>query len=228
LIKPTRDKKGAGDEGVLQVELPAQPRKEPRQARSIALVTALKQTGRQILESEGREALNPLRLAEDSGVAYSSIYEYFPTMEALIAAIFDDYRAEARTVLFTDIMALPPGATLFDGILLALRAVLAAHIKKKLFDPEFSVRSTHYDELVRLDLIKAKQLWTTTASSALMKRFARDIQVKDREKAEFLVYQTLTALPRAMLLERPGYLTDEDTPKLMARMLHALLTDPSP
>ena len=146
--------------------------------------------------------------------------------EALIAAVFDDYRTEARIGLFADIMALPPGTTLLDGILLALRAVLAAHHKKNLFDPAFSVRSTHYDELVRLDVVKAKQLWTSTASSALMKRFASEIRVKDREKAEFLVYQTLTALPRAILLERPGYLTDEDTPKLMARMLQALLTDP--
>ena len=99
MIKPPQDKMA------VQVEIPAQPRKEPRQARSMALVTALKQTGRQILESEGRDALNALRLAEDSGVAISSIYEYFPTMEALIAAVFDDYRSEARSELFADIMA---------------------------------------------------------------------------------------------------------------------------
>ncbi|VVQ16831.1 hypothetical protein PS914_05916 [Pseudomonas fluorescens] len=227
MIKPAHDKKGAADDGVLQVEIPAQPRKEPRQARSIALVTALKQTARQIIEKEGREALTLWRLAEDSGVANSSIYEYFPTMEALIAAIFDDYRAQARLDLFADIMALPLDATLIDGLLLALRAVLAAHVKKTLFDPLFSVRSTHYEELVRLDLVKARQLWSTTVSSALMKRFASEVRVEDREMAEFMVYQTLSALPRAMLLERPGYLTNKNTPKLMARMLHALLTDPS-
>ncbi|MNC82786.1 hypothetical protein D3C75_1364390 [compost metagenome] len=59
-----------------------------------------------------------------------------------------------------------------------------------------------------------------------MRRFASEIRVKDREKAEFLVFQTLTALPRAILLERPDYLTDEDTPRMLARMLYALLTDP--
>lgn len=169
-----------------------------------------------------------MRLAEDSGVAISSIYEYFPTMESLIAAIFDDYRTEARIGLYADIMALPPGTSLMDGILLALRAVLAAHHKKTLYDPAFSVRSTHYDELVRLDVVKAKQLWTATASSALMKRFADEIKVKNREKAEFLVYQTWSVLPRAILLEKPGYLTEEDTPRMMARMLHALLTEPNP
>jgi AcrR family transcriptional regulator len=219
MSKPTQDQ-------AVQVDVPALPRKEPRQARSIALVTAVKQTGRQILEREGRDALNAMRLAEDSGVAISSIYEYFPTMEALIAAVFDDYRSEARRELFAGIMALPPQATLLDGILLAFRAVLASHHKKTLFDPAFSVRSTHYDELVRLDVVKSRQIWTSTASSALMQRFAGEIQVKDREKAEFLMYQTLTAIPRAILLERPCYITDEDTPRLLARMLHALLTDP--
>jgi AcrR family transcriptional regulator len=224
MIKPTHNKESAGDDGLLQVEIPAQPRKEPRQARSIALVVALKQTGRQILEREGREALSAVRLAEDAGVAISSIYEYFPTMEALIAAIFEDYRVEVRSELLAGITALPTTATLFDGILLTLRIGLAVHYKKTLFDPVFSVRSTHYDELVRLDLIKAKQIWTTSATSTLMKRFASEVRVKDWEKAEFLVYQTLLSLPRAMLLERPGYLTDGDTPLLMARMLHSLLT----
>jgi hypothetical protein len=106
--------------------------------------------------------------------------------------------------------------------------VFASHHKKTLFDPAFSVRSTHYDELVRLDVVKAKQLWTATASSALMKRFASEITVKNREKAEFLVYQTWSVLPRAMLLEKPGYLTEDDTPRMIARMLHALLTEPNP
>ncbi|WP_166362134.1 TetR/AcrR family transcriptional regulator [Pseudomonas akapageensis] len=228
MSKSTRDRTDAADVSVLQVEIPAQPRKAPRQARSIALVTALKQAARQIIDNEGREALNTAHLAAYAGVGVSSIYEYFPTMEALIAAVFDDYRDEARTELYAGIMTLAPGATLFDGILLALRAVLASHHKKTLLDPAFSVRSTHYDELVRLDVVKAKQLWTATASSALMKRFASEIQMKNREKAEFLVYQTLTALPRAILLERPGYLADEDTAESLARMLHALLTDPSP
>lgn len=227
MINSPRDSKDAACSHVLQVEIPAPPRKEPRQARSIALVTALKQTGRKILETEGREALTALRLAEDAGVAISSIYEYFPAMEALIAAIFEDYRLEVRAQLAAGIQALPATATLFDGILLTLRIGLAVHYKKTLFDPAFSVRSTHYDELVRLDLVKAKQLWSTSATATLMERFASEICVKDREKAEFLVFHTLLTLPRAMLLDKPEYLVDDDTPLLIARMVHALLTTPA-
>ncbi|RJF98553.1 TetR family transcriptional regulator [Noviherbaspirillum saxi] len=43
-------------------------------------------------------------LSERAGVAVSSIYEYFPTMEALIAAIFDDFLHEARSELAKKLM----------------------------------------------------------------------------------------------------------------------------
>ncbi|MFM0336361.1 TetR/AcrR family transcriptional regulator [Paraburkholderia fungorum] len=225
MANSTRDVQGAASgDRVLRVGIPAQPRKAPRQARSIALVAALKQTGRQILETEGRDALTALRLAENAGVAISSIYEYFPTMEALITAVFDDYRVERREALLAGIAALPVNATLFDGILLTLKIGVAVHHKKMLIDPAYSVRSTHYDELVRLDLVKTKQLWHAVATPALMARFASEIRVRDWAQAEFLVFQTLLALPRAMVLERPEYLVDSDTPYLIARMVHALLT----
>ncbi|WP_248324259.1 MULTISPECIES: helix-turn-helix domain-containing protein [unclassified Caballeronia] len=212
---------------VVRVKRPRGLRKAPRQARSVALVTALKQTGRSILENEGREALTALRVAESAGVAISSLYEYFPTMDALIGAVFDDYRNESRDALLAGIAALPPSATLFDGILLTLTVGLGVHRKKMLLDPAFNVRSIHYDELVRLDLVKAEEIWHPGATPALMARFQSEIRVRDAEKARFMVLHTLLALPRAMVLERPDYLAAPDTPYLLARMIHALLTTES-
>jgi len=49
-------------------------------------------------------------------------------------------------------------------------------------------------------------------------------QGHDREKAAFLGYQMLVAIPRAMVLGRPEYLGQADTTLMIARMLHALLT----
>lgn len=210
------------------VAMPPGPRKEPKQARSIALVAALKQTGRQLLEKGGREALTALQLAEASGVAISSIYEYFPAMDSLIAAIFEDYRAEVGQELLDEIMALPVDATLFDGIVMVLRFGLAVHHRKACLDPVFSQRSTRYDELVRLDLVEARRCWSAGATPALFNRFADEIHVTDRDKAHFLVYQTLLTLPRAVALEHPAYLAEPDTAVLIARMVHAVLTEASP
>jgi AcrR family transcriptional regulator len=224
MAKPIAGKPPQQD--TLRVHVPGRPRKRPRQARSLLLVDALKEAGWDILASEGRAALSASRLSERSGVAVSSIYEYFPTMEALVAAIFHDYRVESRAQLLADIRALPPSARLLDGILVMMRAGAEALRKWSLIDPEFNVRSTHYDELVRLDLVKTDQVWPFVATSALLERFSDEVLVRDREKALFLFYQAIQALPRAIALERPAYLAEPDTPILLARMLHALLTTP--
>ncbi|MCY1281396.1 hypothetical protein D9M68_309260 [compost metagenome] len=224
MAKPPVDESRPGADGVLRVEVPAQQRKAPRQARSIALVDALKQTARQILERYGRDELTAMRLAEDSGVAISSIYEYFPTMEALIAAIYEDYRSEVRSELLARIVALPADTTLYDGIVLTIEVGMGLYRQKMRFDPAFSVRSTHYDELVRLDVIPAGKELSGSATEALMRRFAAEVVVRDKDKAHFLVFHTLLALSRAILLERPGYLAEKDTVKMLARMVHGVLT----
>ncbi|MBM7063016.1 helix-turn-helix transcriptional regulator [Pseudomonas sp. UL073] len=224
MSKPPIDELQPGADGVLRVEVPAQQRKAPRQARSIALVEALKQTARQILERYGRDELTTLRLAEESGVATSSIYEYFPTIEALIAAIYEDYRREVRSELLTRIAALPAETTLYDGIVMTIEVGLGLYQQKMRFDPEFSVRSTHYDELVRLDVIKAREELSGSATQALMSRFADEVVVRDKDKAHFLVFHTLLALSRSILLERPAYLGEKDTVQMLARMVHGVLT----
>ncbi|CAG2151381.1 hypothetical protein LMG31506_04397 [Cupriavidus yeoncheonensis] len=189
------------------------------------LVDALRKAGWQILEKEGRDALTLERLCARSGVAISSIYEYFPTMESLVVAIFDDFRAEARRRLVEELQALPPSTKLFDGIMLLLSiGIPMLHTWVKL-DPELFVKSSHYDELVRLDLVKPEQYWTSMATDALMERFPDEVQVRDRAKARFLAFHTILALPRAMALMRPEYLAHDDTQELMARMIHALLAN---
>lgn len=206
------------------VELPAKPRKRPKQARSVALVDALKLAGRDILEREGREALSVYRLSDYSGVAISSIYEYFPTIESLIGAIFEDYRADARSEVIVSIQALPPSATLYDGIEMLLQTGLKALHRWLLIDSQLSIKAAYYGELVRLEIVKPERFWISMVVPALVERFSAEVVVHDREMAGFLAYQAVTALPRALLIEKPEYLLEADTVRLLARMLHALLT----
>jgi AcrR family transcriptional regulator len=214
----------ASGSDVLRIEIPAKPRKRPRQMRSVALVDALKITGRQILEREGRHALTVVNLSERSGVAASSIYEYYPTMESLIAAIFIDYRTEARREIVRHIIALPQSAGLLEGLLSLMRFGLTALGTWARVDPEFNLKATYYEELVRLDLVKADHFLSAVALPALMDKFADEVVVRDRERAAFLAHHLVLAIPRATLLGRPQDLDKPDTALLIARMLHALLT----
>jgi AcrR family transcriptional regulator len=210
------------------LELPARPRKQPKQARSVALVEALKTAGRDILEGEGREALSIYRLSDYSGVAISSIYEYFPTIEALIGAIFEDYRADVRLQVIASIHALPATATLYDGIEIILRTGLSALHRWLQIDSELSIKTAYYGELVRLEIVKPERFWIAMVIPALVQRFSNQVLVRDREKAGFLAYQAVTALPRALLIEKPQYLIEDSTVRMLARMIHALLTTPDP
>ncbi|MNQ52818.1 hypothetical protein D3C85_668460 [compost metagenome] len=210
------------------VELPARPRKQPKQARSVALVDALKIAGREILEGEGREALSIYRLSDYSGVAISSIYEYFPTIDSLIGAIFEDYRADTREQVIASIHALPDTASLYDGIEMLLRTGLTALHRWLQVDSELSIKSAYYGELVRLEIVKPERFWISRVIPALVQRFSDQVLVRDREKAGFLAYQAVTALPRALMIEKPQYLLDDDTVRLLTRMLHALLTTADP
>jgi hypothetical protein len=145
-------------------------------------------------------------------------------MESLIAAIFEDYRADTRQQIILDIHALPASATLYDGIELVLRTGLAALHRWEQIDSQLSIKAAYYAELVRLDIVKPERFWISKVMPALVQRFCNEVRVRDREKAGFLAYQAVTALPRALLIEKPDYLLEEDTVRMLARMLHALLT----
>jgi AcrR family transcriptional regulator len=68
---------------------PTEPRKRPRQARSRVLFDALIEATRRLLGSDGLEAVTTARVAELAGVSIGSLYQYFPSREALIAAVID-------------------------------------------------------------------------------------------------------------------------------------------
>lgn len=66
------------------------PRKLPKQGRSRILVDSLKQACLQILQREGQKALTATRIASVSGVAMGSLYQYFPNVDAIVVAAYED------------------------------------------------------------------------------------------------------------------------------------------
>jgi AcrR family transcriptional regulator len=77
-----------------------EPRKRPRQARSRVLFDALVEATQRVLGKEGVEAVTTARVAEVAGVSIGSLYQYFPSREALIAAVIDHkLEADIRELL---------------------------------------------------------------------------------------------------------------------------------
>ena len=65
---------------------PPAPRKVPRQSRSQATVDAIVEACLQLLEQGDPDRITTNSIAERSGVAKGSLYQYFPDKEAIVEA----------------------------------------------------------------------------------------------------------------------------------------------
>lgn len=63
------------------------PRKSPRQARSRATVEAILEAATRILEAEGLAGLTTNQVAERAGVSIGSLYQYYPSRDAILAEL---------------------------------------------------------------------------------------------------------------------------------------------
>ena len=63
------------------------PRKKPLQARSAATVQAILQAAAHILETDGLAACSTNAVALKAGVSIGSLYQYFPSREAITKAL---------------------------------------------------------------------------------------------------------------------------------------------
>lgn len=105
---------------------PAQPRKQPRQGRSLATVQVILDATAHILVSDGYEGLNTNRVAERAGVSIGSLYQYFPNKGALITAVrkrHADQTREQLVALATEVAHLP----LKQAVPHLIDAVMASH-----------------------------------------------------------------------------------------------------
>ncbi|WP_035261092.1 TetR/AcrR family transcriptional regulator [Actibacterium mucosum] len=100
------------------------PRKQPRQGRSAATYEAILEAAARILEREGPEGLTTNLAAELAGVSVGSLYQYFPSKEAIIAELIRAMRDQMLADL-TD-----AAASLQDApINVAVERLVAASIR---------------------------------------------------------------------------------------------------
>ncbi len=65
-------------------------RKQPKQARSTELVTAVLEAAVQVLAKEGAQRFTTARVAEKAGVSIGSLYQYFPNKAAILFRLQSD------------------------------------------------------------------------------------------------------------------------------------------
>lgn len=74
-------------------------RKQPKQARSTELVSAILEAAVQVLAQEGAQRFTTARVAERAGVSVGSLYQYFPNKAAILFRLQSDEWRETTQLL---------------------------------------------------------------------------------------------------------------------------------
>ncbi|MDC5492601.1 TetR/AcrR family transcriptional regulator [Acinetobacter baumannii] len=142
------------------------PRKRPRQARSVATFEAILEAAARILESLGFAGFNTNTVAELAGVSIGSLYQYFPSKDALIVELIRRERAKLSTHIVEAIQQYD-AADLKDK----LKLIIQAAVQHQLSRPQLARTLEFASELIGKDIEESEyQHELETIISDLFKR----------------------------------------------------------
>jgi AcrR family transcriptional regulator len=187
------------------------PRKRAAQARSRATVDALVEATARILVSVGFDRASTNRIAEVAGVSVGSLYQYFPSKEALVAAVVERHqRAIMATVQgdLPDIFAQP--------LEQAVRRLVAVAVRAHAVDPRLHhVLAEQIPRVGELANLAAFDGGNFTLFRTWLERHRDEVRVDDLELASFICVTAIEALTHNAVLHHPGMLADERMEKLI-------------
>jgi AcrR family transcriptional regulator len=179
-----------------------EPRKLPTQARAKATVEAILQAAARVLIEEGFARASTNRIAELAGVSIGSLYQYFPSKEALVSALLERHLAEAMAVVggrIRELATAPLGP--------AVRELVGLMIELHRHDPElhrvFMEQVPRENGVDRLQEIDAQ---VTALVQSYLELRKDELRVRDVALASILVVETVEALTHGAVLFRPDLL----------------------
>ncbi len=102
-------------------------RKAPTQARAQDTVEAILAATARVLARDGYDRASTNKVAEAAGVSIGSLYQYFPSKEALVSALIDRHMSRMLHVLTEAGAALPLGGSVRQAVRQIIAATYAAH-----------------------------------------------------------------------------------------------------
>jgi AcrR family transcriptional regulator len=181
------------------------PRKSASQKRSRLTVDTLLQATARVLVKDGYDRASTNRIAHVAGVSIGSLYQYFPSKEALVAAVIDRQTQEvmrlARDALIK--VAMQPVEE-------AIRQLVKLGIDTHRVNPKLHrVLTEQVPRVGRLENVQAIDRQVYALVRAYLDAHRDEIQVDDVELAAFVCVTTVEALTHAAVIYRPDVLSDE-------------------
>jgi AcrR family transcriptional regulator len=174
------------------------PRKSASQKRSRITVNALLEATARILVREGFDKASTNRIAEVAGVSVGSLYQYFPSKEALVAALIDRHSQAVMGIVQAE---LAQAANL--PMEQAVRKLVAVAVKAHRIDPNLHrVLSEQIPRVGRLERVETFNRQNYALFAAYLERHRGEIRAVDLGLAAFICVTSIEALTHTAVLHR--------------------------
>jgi AcrR family transcriptional regulator len=179
----------------------ANSRKKPQQERSIAMVATLLEAATRVFVKEGYAKATTNRIATAAGVSVGSLYQYFPSKDAIAVELLRRYRdglvelvgarlAAATPETFTSVVRDLIGELLrAEGINPALHRVLIEQVLRT------SARREMMGFEERLEAVLAEAMR------------AAKIELRDPDLTAFVLVRVVLSVVQGAVVDRPRYKT---------------------
>ena len=180
----------------MATKLETKPRKSATQERSRATVDALVEATARILVSDGFDKAGTNRIAEVAGVSVGSLYQYFPSKEALVIAVAERHHREIMQAVgraLADVDSVPVEE--------AVRRLVAVAIEAHRVDPDLHrVLAEQIPRTGRLEDLDPVNREAQVMFRAYLEARKDELQLEDVELATFVCATSIEALAHNAVL----------------------------
>jgi AcrR family transcriptional regulator len=206
------------------------PRRRPRQARAQATVDAIVKATARVLVDEGYDRASTNRVALAAGVSIGSLYQYFPSKEALVAALVEDHIAKMQSALTQSLSASATAAASGTTVTLDARAkqLVRGVITAYRVDPQLDhVLCQEVPKVGELQRVYGFEQYLAERCRAHLFSDA-GVRPLDIERAVFLLVNAVPGVVRASVKEDPrGEADDRLADELTDMIVRYLKAQPS-
>ena len=186
-------------------KLQTNPRKSACQERSRRTVNVILEATARVLMKGGYDRASTNKIAAVAGVSIGSLYQYFPSKEALVAAVIDRHTQEQMQVTRNALVKLAA-----RPIEVAARELVSAAISAHRINPKLHrVLAEQIPRVGRLENIEATERDAYALVRGYLEAHRDEIDIADPDMAAFICVTAVEALTHAAVLHRPDILTDE-------------------
>ncbi len=181
------------------------PRKAASQQRSRATVDALIEATARILVREGFDKASTNRIAEVAGVSVGSLYQYFPSKEALVVAVAERHQQEIMQTVRGEL-----AEVLAEPVEKAVRKLIAVAVKAHRVDPKLHrVLAEQIPRVGKLEKLETLNPENFILFSRYLESHRDELRVHDLELASFVCVTTIEALTHNAVLHHAKMLSGE-------------------